>query len=125
MIHTESIIIRSSIDKAFEYLKKEENHPTWGVNFLKDYEKTNEGHFVTTPMGRVELKIKADKETGVIDIVLGERPTPTILIFFSPDETLYLFTLILPNEMPKPAIEEGIKGLKEELLILKEILEGD
>jgi hypothetical protein len=121
-IHTESILLDIPKDKAFAYITGYDNIPKWSVNFIHKLEKSNDGYIATTPVGRMRFEIMADKDTGVIDLLLDSKPLPTRVVALGP-KTLYLFTLILPPDLPEEEFQGGIRGLQEELLLLKEQLE--
>jgi len=123
-IYTESIIINSPIEKAFSYISNYENITKWSKNFIFKIEKKDKDYFVTIPTGTFEFKIIADEKTGVIDLVINNNPTPTRVIPFMNNSSIYLFTLIFPPEMPSKEIEKWLKWLREELEMLKQQIES-
>ena len=122
-IHTEHIVLNVSKDKAFAYIAEYENIPKWSKNFILKLEKIGNEYTATTPVGKMKFEIATDKSTGVIDILLDGKPSPTRVIALGAEMTLYLFTLILPPNMPDAEFQGGIKGLQEELTLLKDQLE--
>ncbi len=122
-IHTEHVLLTVSKDTAFAYIADYENIPKWSKNFILKLEKSGSEYTATTPVGKMKFEIAADKNTGVIDILLDGKPSPTRLVELGAEITLYSFTLILPPNMPDAEFQKGINGLKEELLLLKKELE--
>lgn len=122
-IHTEHIVVNVPKDKAFAYIAEYENIPKWSKNFILKLEKVGDEYTATTPVGKMKFEIAADKNTGVVDLLLDGRPLPTRVVALGPQTTLYLFTLILPPDLPEQEFQGGIKGLQEELLFLKNQLE--
>lgn len=122
-IHTEHVIVNVPRDKAFAYIAGYENIPKWSKNFILKLEKTESGYTATTPVGKMKFEIAADKTTGVVDLLMDGKPLPTRVVALGPQTTLYFFTLILPPNLPEQEFQGGIKGLQEELLLLKNQLE--
>ena len=122
-IHTGHIVINVPRDKAFAYIAEYENIPKWSKNFILKLEKTGSEYTATTPVGKMKFEIVADKRNGVIDLLMDGRPLPTRVVALGPQITLYLFTLILPPNLPEQEFQGGIKGLEEELQLLKDQLE--
>ncbi len=122
-IHTSHIVLGVAMNKAFSYIADYANIPKWSINFILKLEKVGDEYMATTPVGKMKYEIVAEKSTGVIDLVLDHKPLPTRVVSLGPDTTLYLFTLILPSEIPDQEFQRGIKGLEEELELLKEQVE--
>lgn len=122
-IHTEHIVLNVPKDMAFAYIADYENIPKWSKNFILKLEKNGSKYTATTPVGKMKFEIVSDKNTGVIDLLLDGKPSSTRLVALGADMTLYSFTLILPPNMSEEEFRGGIKGLQEELALLKNQLE--
>lgn len=122
-IHTESIAINAPYDIVFDYIANYDNIPKWSIGFIKKLDKTEKGYVATTPVGKMSFVIASDRKSGVVDLVLNGKPLPTRIVSLGP-ETLYLFTLILPPDIPDSEFSNGVNGLKEELSLLKQKVEG-
>ena len=124
-VTTQTISINAEYDLAFDYLSNPLTQKEWAINFMKDVKKTDEGFIAVTPFGEMPLKLRTDKQTGILDINLGGgKPIPTRLIK-NGNGCEYMFTLFQPNGMPDIAWEqEGIPAMAEELKALKSILEN-
>lgn len=117
---TRYVSIGASYDKVFEYLTNPLLYKEWSTNFISDITLENGEHFAVTPMGKVKFVVKGDKQTGCIDLFLGDTPFPILTrLLRNAEGVTYLFTLFQADGMPDPAWEQGIVGLIEELEILK------
>lgn len=121
---TQFVSVNASYDKAFNYLTNPILYKEWSTNFISDILVEGDQHFAITPMGKVKFVINGDKQTGNIDLFFGEipHPIPTRLLPNGNGVT-YLFTLFQADGMPDMAWQQGIKGLIEELEILRICLE--
>lgn len=122
-IHTENIVLNVPNATAFAYIAEYENIPKWSKNFILKLEKNGSKYTALTPVGKMKFEIVSNKNTGVIDLLLDGKPSPTRLVALGADMTLYSFTLILPPNMSEEEFRGGIKGLQEELALLKNQLE--
>ncbi len=121
---TLSVTLDVAYDSAFDYLVNPYHLPEWSINFIKQVQEVNGLPIAMTQMGDVPVVIKNDRQTGVLDIILGSVPSPTRLIR-NGEGCDYLFTLHQPPNMPDVVWEnEGVPGLREELDTLKVVLEG-
>ncbi len=123
---TLSISFTADYYKSFDYLADPMNQKEWAIHFVLDMETTEEGHLATLPFGKVPFSIQSDRKTGVLDLYIGEgRPIRTRLIEIDEGFCTYIFTLPQPKEMPDVVWEnEGLPNLKEEMELLKLILEA-
>ncbi|PCJ64917.1 MAG: hypothetical protein COA58_11640 [Bacteroidetes bacterium] len=121
---TQTISINAEYQKVFNYISNPLTQKEWAINFMKDVKETDNGFIAITPFGEMPLELRANEQTGTIDIILGDgKPIPTRLIK-NQNGCEYIFTLFQPTGMPDTAWErEGIPGLTEELKELKSILE--
>ena len=124
-VTTQTISIHAEYEKAFNYISNPLKQKEWAVNFMKDVKKTEDGFMAVTPFGEMPLELRSDRQTGIIDIILGGgEPIPTRLIN-NGNGCEYMFTLFQPQGMPDIVWEkEGVSGLMEELKELKSILEN-
>lgn len=123
-VTTQTISINADYNKAFDYISNPINQKEWAINFIKDIKETDKGFMAKTPFGETPLAFHTDKQTGVIDIVLGEGEPIRTRLIKNQQGCEYLFTLFQPQEMPDIAWDnEGVPGLIEELETLKIILE--
>lgn len=123
-IHTETVVVPTAYSDFFAYVTDPDNLTRWSVNFILHLNKQPGGrHRVKTPQGELGLEIRSDQGTGTIDMVFhGEQGrqfvVPTRAVPLGGD-TLYLFTLILPD-LPPDEFEKAKADLREELRLLRE-----
>ncbi len=126
----ESVKIKSSFDKAFDYIAGPENLPKWTHAFKSVRDRTA---VMATAAGNVEvgLTVNSSKDQGTIDWRMrfpdgSEAVACSRLVEQSRDACVYSFILFAP---PVPlaqlegALDEQAKILKEELRRLTQILE--
>jgi len=124
-VSTQTISISAAYEPAFEYLSNPLKQKEWAVNFMKDVTETAGGFRALTPFGEMPLEFRCDREYGVINIILGGGEAIPTRLIKNEEGCVYQFTLFQPIEMPDHVWEEqGIKGLQEELVVLKSILEN-
>ncbi len=80
---------------------------------------------MTTPFGEVPIEWRTNAELGTIDIIFpGGSLLPTRLTAMGDGSLVYTFTFSMPADAPEEAFREGQRGMDEELVNLKRILEG-
>ena len=123
---TLSVTVHCSYEVAFKYLSVPKNQKEWAIHFFQDIEEIGDKTIATLPFGKLEMEIKSDYETGILDIYLGDsKPTRTRLIEIEEDLCIYNFTLAQPKGMPDDAWKnKALPDMKEELSTLKSILEN-
>lgn len=126
-IVTLSVTINCSYDKAFEYLSQPLNQKEWAIHFFQDIEEIDGKFIATLPFGKMPMEIKADAETGVLDIFLGSaNPTRTRLNQIEDTVCVYNFTLVQPPNMPDEVWQnKALPDMQDELNRLKTILESN
>ena len=125
------IAINASTTTVFNFLAIPENTAKWAKAFSKI---KNEKALLQSPMGEVEIgfKVISNNNAGTIDYLM-KFPDGSIGKAFSrvtendgKNTSIYSFTLMVPP-VPLEAIEGTLelqkKQLKEELILLKTIIE--
>jgi len=123
-VTTQTVSINVEYDKAFDYISNPLTQKEWAINFLIDVKETVNGFIAITRFGEMPLEFQANKQTGVIDMILGGGEPISTRLIRNKNGCEYIFTLFQPTGMPDMAWEkEGVPGLAEELLKLKSILD--
>lgn len=125
---TLSVSIKTSFEKAFNFIADPENLHLWTVDFaLAPPTRAGEIYKVQTPRGELDLFVKSDKETGVIDFYYGTegryRSSPSRLLE-SDDGVVYIFTQFEPPGAPPGQFETLVGNVRKELVLLKGLLES-
>lgn len=125
---TLSIAIQVPFDHAWTFLTDATKLHLWTVDFaLAPPERQGDVFRVRTPRGELDLFIRADQETGVIDYYFGRdgqyRCSPSRLVRTG-DGVLYIFTQFEPPGAALGLFETLVANVRKELKILKSLLEG-
>lgn len=123
------VTIKTPFDKAWDLISNPENLNLWTVNFAVSSPK-RKGDFyqVETKRGSIELFVKSNQETGIIDFYFGRDGqyacSPSRLLK-NDDGVLYIFTQFEPTSPAPELFENLVSNVRKELLILKDILESN
>jgi hypothetical protein len=115
-------------DRAWAFLTDPTNLHLWTVDFaLAPPEARGDTFRVRTPRGELDLFIRADRDTGVIDFYFGRdgqfRCSPSRL-FRTGNGVLYIFTQFEPPGAAPGVFETLVENVRKELHILKLLLES-
>ena len=96
-----------------------ENLPAWATEFARELHRDDAGYTVVNNLGEFRFEIRADEETGVIDMLAG--PTvgemaifPTRAVELADGRTAYSFTMFQGPEMPDDLFDGQYESLKRE-----------
>ena len=123
------ISIKTPFDKAWDLISHPENLNLWTVDFvLSSPKRKGDVYQVETKRGFIDLFVKSNQETGIIDFYFGRDGqyacSPSRLLK-NDDGVLYIFTQFEPT-IPAPELfEKLVSNVRKELLILKDILESN
>ena len=126
--YTATIYIAASPAKVFEYVRVPENQPTWAVNFVRSTRPTSGGRYVMeTPAGAMVYRVEADPQRGTIDFIIdgpvGDSILPARVVPHGRG-AIFTFTITRTPDMNDQAWEAGMRGMDEELVNLKRLLES-
>jgi hypothetical protein len=120
---THSVILEIPYERAFAYLAYWRTQPEWATNFVKAVRQEDSQLCMPTPFGEVPIEWRTDPRLGTIDILFpGGNLLPTRLSAMGDGSLIYTFCM--PAEALEEGFPEGQRGMAEELLNLKRILEG-
>ena len=122
---TLSVTIEVPYEVAFDYLSDGRHASEWGINFVRGVKDSpGGGLMMVTPFGELPFRVRADRETGLVDHIVGEGLLPARVVP-NGHGVDYMITLQQPPNMPDEAFDtEGVPGLREEMDTLKKILES-
>jgi hypothetical protein len=117
--HTVTTVLPAPKREVFEYMSKIENLPEWATEFVRELRRDDDGYVVVSSLGELRFEIRADKETGVIDMLsgpTGERMAvfPSRAVELPDGRTAYSFTMFQGPEMSDELFEGQYESLKRE-----------
>jgi hypothetical protein len=104
---------------VFDYLSSIENLPEWATEFARELRRDEDGYTVVNNLGEFRFEVRADEETGVIDMLAGPTAEemavfPTRAVELPDGRTAYSFTMFQAPEMPNELFESQYESLKRE-----------
>src|SRR3989475_765623 len=106
-----------------------ENLPHWARAFCQAIRPDGDAWLVSSPQREVRVRYRTDEALGVIDFHLSPAPGIEALaasrVLPNGDGAAYVFTQFQTPGMPEDVFTDQVHALREELLILKALLEDD
>jgi hypothetical protein len=116
---TVTTILSAPQQQVFGYMSDIERLPEWATEFARELKREGEDYKVVNGLGEFYFEIRADRETGVIDMFAG--PTKQEMAIFParaialPDgRTAFSFTMFQAPDMPDGLFESQHQSLKRE-----------
>ena len=124
---TVTTVLDAPAQRVFEYLAEVENLPEWATEFARELRREGDDYKVRNGLGEFYFAIRADRATGVIDMLSG--PTRDALALFPtravalPDgRTAFTFTMFQAPDMPDELFEAQHASLQRELAGLERLI---
>ena len=116
---TVTIVLPAQQKDVFAYLADIENLPKWATEFARELRRENDGYKVVNNLGEFYFEIRADEQTGVIDMLAGPSKDqlavfPTRAVELPGGGTAYTFTMFQGPGMPDELFESQYESLKRE-----------
>ncbi len=125
---TQAIYIHADPKDVFEFLAEPENLPRWAVGFCRAIRKEGRRWIAQTAQGEVEIQYATDPATGVIDFHILPAPGVEMVAYSrvvpNGNSAEYVFTQFQESGMPDHVFESNIAALKEELVVLKALMQA-
>lgn len=117
--HTVTTVLPASRREVFAYMSEIENLPEWATEFARELRREEDGYTVVNNLGEFRFEIRADEETGVIDMFAGPTADqmavfPTRAVELPDGHTAYSFTMFQGPGMPDELFEGQYESLKRE-----------
>ncbi len=114
--HTVTTVLPAPKREVFGYMSEIENLPEWATEFARELRRGEDGYTVVNNLGEFRFEIRADEETGVIDMLAGPTADemavfPTRVVELADGRTAYSFTMFQGPGMP----DELFKGQADSL----------
>jgi hypothetical protein len=116
---TVTTILPARQREVFEYLSDIERLPEWATEFARELKRDGDDYKVVNGLGEFYFQIKADQQTGVIDMFAGPTKDqmavfPTRAVALPHGRTAYSFTMFQGPDMPDELFEAQHESLKRE-----------
>jgi hypothetical protein len=113
-------VLRAPCEEVFDYLSDIENLPDWATEFARELKREGERYKVVNGLGEFFFDIRADRDTGVIDMFAGPTEDemaifPTRAVSLPDRRTAYTFTMFQGPDMPDELFESQHASLRREL----------
>jgi hypothetical protein len=117
---TVTAVLAAPRDEVFAYLAEIENLPEWANEFARELRREPEGYKVVNNLGEFWFEIRADADTGVIDMRAGPSKDelglfPTRAVELPDGRTAFTFTMFQAPGMPDELFESQHASLRREL----------
>ena len=125
---TVTTVLEAPREAVFAYLSDIENLPAWATEFARELRRDERGYTVVNGLGEFRFYIRADEETGVIDMYAGPSEEqmavfPTRAVPLGGDRTAYTFTMFQGPDMPDELFEAQYASLRREFENIERIFE--
>jgi hypothetical protein len=116
---TVTTVLDAPHEEVFAYMADIENLPRWATEFARELKHDDDGYRVVNGLGEFCFDIRADRETGVIDMFVGpDRDAmavfPTRAVALPDGRTAYSFTMFQGPGMPDELFEAQHASLRRE-----------
>ena len=126
---TVTTILSAPQSEVFAYVAEIENLPEWATEFARELRRDADGYKVINNLGEFRFEIKADEETGVIDMLSGPSAEemaifPTRAVPLPGGRTAYTFTMFQAPGMPDELFDSQYASLQREFGNIARVLNG-
>ena len=116
---TVTTVLDAPREAVFDYMAEIENLPRWATEFARELKHDADGYRVVNGLGEFRFEIRADRDTGVIDMYAGpdaERMAvfPTRAVGLPDGRTAYSFTMFQAPDMPDELFDAQYASLQRE-----------
>ena len=117
--HTVTATFSASQDKVFAYLADIDNLPEWATEFARELKLVDGRHKVVNGLGEFFFQIRADRESGVIDMLAGPSEDtllcfPTRVVATPAGGSAFTFTMFQAPGQPDQQFETQHASLLRE-----------
>jgi hypothetical protein len=116
---TVTTVIAAPQTAVFEYMSDIEKLPEWATEFARELKRDGRHYKVVNGLGEFYFEIKADPQTGVIDMFAGPSTDrmaifPTRAVALPDGTTAFSFTMFQAPDMPDELFESQHQSLMRE-----------
>ena len=116
---TVTTVLSAPSQEVFAYLADVENLPEWATEFARELKIVDGRHKVVNGLGEFFFEIRADEETGVIDMLAGPSEEalalfPTRVVPLGEGRSAFTFTMFQQPGQPDDLFESQYHSLRRE-----------
>ena len=116
---TVTTVLPAPKEQVFRYLADVRNLPRWATDFARELKVVDGRPKVVNGLGEFFFEIRADEETGVIDMLAGPELDqlalfPTRVVSLGPESSAYTFTMFRGPGMSEELFESQHASLLRE-----------
>jgi hypothetical protein len=116
---TVTAVLSAPQKAVFEYLSDIEKLPEWATEFARELKKEGEDYKVLNGLGEFYFQIRAEPDTGVIDMFAGPSKDqmaifPARAVQLPDGRTAFSFTMFQGPGMPDELFDSQHESLKRE-----------
>jgi hypothetical protein len=117
--HTVTATFAAPADEVFAYLADIDNLPEWATEFARELRLVDGRHKVVNGLGEFFFELRADRDSGVIDMLAGPREDalqlfPTRVVPLSSGGSAFTFTMFQAPGQPDEQFEGQYRSLLRE-----------
>jgi hypothetical protein len=118
---TVTTVLDADAQTVFDWMADIENLPSWATEFARELRHEDGRYKVVNGLGEFFFSIRADRDTGVIDMFAGPAEDqmavfPTRAVALPDGRCAYTFTMFQAPGMPDELFESQHASLERELV---------
>lgn len=127
---TVTAVLDAPKEEVFDYLSRLDNLPEWATEFARELKHVDGKTKVVNGLGEFYFAIRADRESGVIDMFAGPTEQdlalfPTRVVPLGANKSAFLFTMFKAPGMPDELFESQYESLRREFDNIRSRFAGD
>ena len=117
--HTVTATFTAPRDEVFTYLADIEKLPEWATEFARELKLVGGRHKIVNGLGELFFEIRADRESGVIDMLAGPSEDslalfPSRVVPLADGGSAFTFTMFQAPGQPEEQFEGQYASLRRE-----------
>jgi hypothetical protein len=124
--HTVTATFSASADEVFAYLADVDNLPEWATEFARELKHVDGRHKVVNGLGEFFFELRADRQSGVIDMLVGPRENalelfPTRVVPLASGGSAFTFSMFQAPGQPDERFNDQYQSLLREFANLESL----
>jgi len=116
----------ASADEVFAYLADVDNLPEWATEFARELKHVDGRHKVVNGLGEFFFELRADRQSGVIDMLAGPRENalqlfPTRVVPLAGGGSAFTFSMFQAPGQPDERFNDQYQSLLREFANLESL----